>query len=146
MRIQPFVPRQSGEVNISKLGMLRPDPACHARFSPSVYQMSMSGPFAWSLSIFGESLFKRLRYFSISRYTLFHFAIGFLSSRKHALIIWFQYAFSESPASCAIAGVPYRAIVQVNFPAHSFLCRQSINGFSATPRAMIFLGLTPLSA
>src|SRR3989344_9586769 len=106
MQIQPLVPRQSGEVKISNDGMFLPEPACHARFSPSVYHMSMSLPTAWSLSIFGESLLRRVRYFSISRYTAFHFPIGSFSSKKQAFMICCQYSFRERPASLAIAGVP----------------------------------------
>src|SRR3989338_2294739 len=37
-------------------------------------------------------------------------------------------------------------MVHVNLPLHSFVCRQSIKGFSALPRIIIFLGSMPFSA
>lgn len=43
-RIQPFVPLQSGEVKISKLGIFAPPPPSHLLLSPIFISKSTSGP------------------------------------------------------------------------------------------------------
>src|SRR3989338_4366794 len=123
-RIQPDVPRQSGEVKSSKLGMFRPLPPIHRRCLPRCIHRAASGPLTGSFSMGSEFYF--LRVFSSFPYTFFHSRIGFFLSKKHARIISSQYAFSESLASRAMAPVPKSAMVHVYFPLVSFSCRQSM--------------------
>ena len=56
------------------------------------------------------------------------------------------YPPSSSPASAAIAGVPYRPSVHVKRPSFSFSPRQSSSLRIATPRRMIRTGATDSSA
>ena len=99
------MPRQSGLVKISKLGMLRPLPPTQRRRSPSVMRRSTSSPTTCRRSI-GSAL----RRVDVARrsgsLTSRQRAIGSASSRKQASMICCQYSSSRSPASAAIAGVP----------------------------------------
>ena len=100
----PSVPRQSGVVKISKLGMLWPVPPSHCRVGPTVNWRSIPSPSTCRRSIW--SLFSRCLMRLISLNTSRQRLIGLGSSRKHASMIWPQYFSCESRASLAIAGVP----------------------------------------
>ncbi len=78
-RIQPFVPRQSGEINNSKLGILRPLPPSHLLFFPSLTCKSASSPSTWRDSIERELSLSFVP--SICVKSFCHFAIGSSTSR-----------------------------------------------------------------